>query len=222
MLAGVALRGAAAHLRGAAQEAAAADGGAWVFITLTCTWFRDTGAYFAGRFIGPAWPKLYESVSPKKTVIGGARRSGRLSFGALVLAKLWYLPSLTWARLRADRDSRPTCSGRSATCASRCSSARSASRTRASSCPVTAACSTASTRCCSRRRTSTSSRASASARFASFAPAARDLPAWPRSASRPLDDHDQLPELSRPVSSMPYGRSCGGDGISTPLAWESS
>ncbi|MGZ3429194.1 MAG: phosphatidate cytidylyltransferase, partial [Polyangia bacterium] len=45
------------------------DGGNWIFITLTCTWFSDTGAYFAGRFIGPAWPKkLYESVSPKKTV----------------------------------------------------------------------------------------------------------------------------------------------------------
>jgi phosphatidate cytidylyltransferase len=73
------------------------DGGAWVFITLTCTWFSDTGAYFAGRFIGPAWPvKLYPSVSPKKTVIGAL--GGLLaSFGALVLAKLWYLPSLTWA-----------------------------------------------------------------------------------------------------------------------------
>jgi phosphatidate cytidylyltransferase len=73
------------------------DGGAWVFITLTCTWFSDTGAYFAGRFIGPAWPKkLYEAVSPKKTVIGGI--GGVVaSFGALVLAKFWYLPSLTWA-----------------------------------------------------------------------------------------------------------------------------
>ena len=73
------------------------DGGDWIFITLTCTWFSDTGAYFAGRFIGPAWPKkLYESVSPKKTVIGGL--GGVVaSFGALVLAKLWYLPSLSWA-----------------------------------------------------------------------------------------------------------------------------
>ena len=72
------------------------DGAAWVFIALTCTWFSDTGAYFAGRFIGPAWPvKLYAAVSPKKTLIGGI---GGLvaSFGALVIAKLWYLPSLTW------------------------------------------------------------------------------------------------------------------------------
>jgi phosphatidate cytidylyltransferase len=72
------------------------DGGKWVYITLTVTWFGDTGAYFAGRFIGPAWPvKLYESVSPKKTIIGSL---GGLagSFGAMVLAKLWYLPSLSW------------------------------------------------------------------------------------------------------------------------------
>jgi len=73
------------------------DGGYWVYVTLTVTWFGDTGAYFAGRFIGPAWPvKLYESVSPKKTIIGAL---GGLagSFGATVLAKLWYLPSLSWA-----------------------------------------------------------------------------------------------------------------------------
>jgi phosphatidate cytidylyltransferase len=73
-----------------------ADGGAWVFVTLTCTWFADTGAYFAGRFIGPVWPKkLYEAMSPKKTVIGGI---GGLagSLLALAVAKLWYLPSLSW------------------------------------------------------------------------------------------------------------------------------
>jgi phosphatidate cytidylyltransferase len=73
-----------------------ADGGAWVFLTLTCTWFSDTGAYFAGRFIGPLWPvKLYESVSPKKTLIGGAGGLAA-SFGALVLAKYFYLQHLTW------------------------------------------------------------------------------------------------------------------------------
>jgi phosphatidate cytidylyltransferase len=73
------------------------DGGAWVFVTLTVTWFSDTGAYFAGRFVGPLWPKkLYEAVSPKKTIIGAL--GGLLfSVGALVLAKLWYLPALSWA-----------------------------------------------------------------------------------------------------------------------------
>jgi len=43
------------------------DGGAWVFMTLTCTWFSDTGAYFAGR----AWGRRkLSAVSPSKTVEG--------------------------------------------------------------------------------------------------------------------------------------------------------
>lgn len=73
-----------------------ADGGAWVYVVLTLTWFSDTGAYFAGRFLGPLWPKkLAPNVSPKKTIIGAV--GGMVaSFGALVLAKLWYLPTLTW------------------------------------------------------------------------------------------------------------------------------
>jgi len=73
-----------------------ADGGAWVYIVLTVTWFSDTTAYFAGRFLGPFWPKkMYEAVSPKKTMMGlfGGVAG---SIGALVLAKLWYFPSLTW------------------------------------------------------------------------------------------------------------------------------
>ena len=73
------------------------DGGRWVYVMLTVAWLSDTGAYFAGRFIGPYWPrKLYEAVSPKKTVIGGL--GGVLaSVGAVVLAKLVYLPGLSWA-----------------------------------------------------------------------------------------------------------------------------
>ena len=72
------------------------DGGAWIYICLTVSWLSDTGAYFAGRFIGPAWPrKLYEAVSPKKTVIGAM--GGMLgSILALCIAKLWYLPALRW------------------------------------------------------------------------------------------------------------------------------
>jgi phosphatidate cytidylyltransferase len=73
------------------------DGGAWLFLNLTCTWLSDTGAYFAGRFLGPLWPKkLYESVSPKKTLIG-ALGGMAFSIGALVLAKLFYLQPLSWA-----------------------------------------------------------------------------------------------------------------------------
>ena len=72
------------------------SGGAWVIIVLSSTWFSDTSAYFAGRFLGPFWPAKFAAVvSPKKTIIGAI---GGLagSIGALTLAKLWYLPSLTW------------------------------------------------------------------------------------------------------------------------------
>jgi phosphatidate cytidylyltransferase len=97
MVAGIAYVGVLLTFLALLKKRGPVDGGAWVFIALTCTWFSDTSAYFAGRFIGPYWPrKLYESVSPKKTLIGGI---GGLagSFLALAVAKLWYLPSLTWA-----------------------------------------------------------------------------------------------------------------------------
>jgi phosphatidate cytidylyltransferase len=72
------------------------DGGAWIYICLTSAWLSDTGAYFAGRFIGKYWgKKLWPAISPKKTWVGGF---GGL-FGSLValsIAKLWYLPALTW------------------------------------------------------------------------------------------------------------------------------
>src|SRR5437773_1781236 len=70
--------------------------GARVYISLAFAWLSDSGAYFAGRFLGPRWPrKLYETVSPKKTVVGFL---GGLvaSYGALLIAKLWYLPTLSW------------------------------------------------------------------------------------------------------------------------------
>ena len=74
----------------------AGDGHAWIYICLTSAWLSDTGAYFAGRFIGPYWPrKLYEAVSPKKTLIGGVGGMAG-SLLALSVAKLWYLPTLSW------------------------------------------------------------------------------------------------------------------------------
>jgi phosphatidate cytidylyltransferase len=72
------------------------DGGGWILLTLTVVWFSDTGAYFAGRFLGPTFPKkLYEAMSPKKTLVGAI---GGLcaSMLAAVLAKLFYLPGLSW------------------------------------------------------------------------------------------------------------------------------
>jgi phosphatidate cytidylyltransferase len=44
------------------------DGLALVFLILVSTWAADTGAYFAGRFLGKA--KLLERISPKKTWMG--------------------------------------------------------------------------------------------------------------------------------------------------------
>ncbi len=40
----------------------------WVLMTLALVWASDTGAYFAGRFLGKR--KLYESVSPNKSIEG--------------------------------------------------------------------------------------------------------------------------------------------------------
>jgi phosphatidate cytidylyltransferase len=65
------------------------DGPGYVLMTLMFAWLADSCGYFAGRYLGRR--KLYEAVSPKKTVEGfiGAL-SGALS-GAL-LAHFWYLP----------------------------------------------------------------------------------------------------------------------------------
>lgn len=76
------------------------DGPAWILISLSLAWGSDTGAYFAGRFLGPRWPrKLYEAVSPKKTVVGAV--GGVVAAWVFVaIAKVWYGPywqvSLSW------------------------------------------------------------------------------------------------------------------------------
>jgi phosphatidate cytidylyltransferase len=71
----------------------APHGGSWVLLVLMTAWFGDTFAYFAGRFFGKT--KLYPAVSPGKTRAGAV---GGLvgSFGAAVLANLWYFPALGW------------------------------------------------------------------------------------------------------------------------------
>jgi phosphatidate cytidylyltransferase len=68
-------------------------GDRWVLLIMMLTFFGDTAAYFAGRFLGRH--KLHERVSPKKTwegSIGGIVGSGL----ALLLARLWYLPEVAW------------------------------------------------------------------------------------------------------------------------------
>ena len=47
---------------------AGSDGPGFVVLALMLSWLSDTGAYFAGRFLGKN--KLYAAVSPKKTVEG--------------------------------------------------------------------------------------------------------------------------------------------------------
>jgi phosphatidate cytidylyltransferase len=67
------------------------DGPGYVVLALALSWFSDTGAYFAGRFLGKH--KLYAAVSPKKTVEGAV---GGLVFGVLgaTLGHYFYVRSL--------------------------------------------------------------------------------------------------------------------------------
>jgi len=44
------------------------QGPGYILMILMFAWFGDTGGYFAGRFLGKR--KLYEAVSPKKTIEG--------------------------------------------------------------------------------------------------------------------------------------------------------
>jgi len=61
-----------------------------VFV-LVVVWAGDTGAYFAGRFLGKH--KLYEAVSPKKTIEGAIGGLAAAVLGAIV-GHYFYLRSL--------------------------------------------------------------------------------------------------------------------------------
>jgi phosphatidate cytidylyltransferase len=67
------------------------DGPGFIVLSLMLSWFSDTGAYFAGRFLGKH--KLYEAVSPKKTIEGAVGGLAGAIVGAL-LAHVSYLRSL--------------------------------------------------------------------------------------------------------------------------------
>lgn len=56
-----------------------AAGAGYVLLAIGFAWLSDTGGYFAGRFLGKH--KLYEAVSPKKTIEG--------AIGGLVAATAW-------------------------------------------------------------------------------------------------------------------------------------
>lgn len=68
------------------------QGPGYVVMTIMFAWFGDTGGYFAGRFLGKR--KLYEAVSPKKTVEGAIGGLVGSALGA-VLAHFWFLPKLS-------------------------------------------------------------------------------------------------------------------------------
>ena len=67
------------------------DGSGYVLLVLMISWFADTGGYFAGRFLGKH--KLYEAVSPKKTVEGALGGLAGSLVGAFI-AHFVYLKSL--------------------------------------------------------------------------------------------------------------------------------
>ena len=67
------------------------EGPSFVVMTLMFAWFGDTGGYFAGRFLGKR--KLYEAVSPKKTVEGAFGGLAGSVVGGLS-AHFLYMPSI--------------------------------------------------------------------------------------------------------------------------------
>ena len=67
------------------------NGGQWVVLLMIYAFGSDTAAYFVGRAFGKH--KLYESVSPKKTVEGSLGGLLGALIGGLV-AHFWFLPSL--------------------------------------------------------------------------------------------------------------------------------
>jgi phosphatidate cytidylyltransferase len=69
------------------------ESGDLVVLVLLIAWVGDTGAYFAGRFLGKT--KLYPAISPGKTwagAIGGLLASA----GAMVAVKLTLIENPTW------------------------------------------------------------------------------------------------------------------------------
>jgi len=66
------------------------DGLAWVFLVLEIAWLGDTGAYFAGRYLGRT--PLYERISPKKTWEGVAGGIALATAGMFVVREIGDLP----------------------------------------------------------------------------------------------------------------------------------
>lgn len=68
-------------------------GGTWVVLSMALAWGSDTGGYFAGRALGRH--KLYEKISPKKTIEGSIGGLAAVVAFAIAIKLLW-LHELTW------------------------------------------------------------------------------------------------------------------------------
>ena len=68
------------------------DGEAWLYLACVLAWGSDTGAYFAGKYLGKH--KLYEKVSPKKTWEGSIGGVIAATAGAFGLTYLYGAPKI--------------------------------------------------------------------------------------------------------------------------------
>jgi phosphatidate cytidylyltransferase len=66
---------------------------AWCFVVLGISWLGDTGAYFAGRAFGKR--KLYERISPKKSVEGAVGGVITATLGVFLLTAIGMPGELT-------------------------------------------------------------------------------------------------------------------------------
>jgi phosphatidate cytidylyltransferase len=69
------------------------NGGTWVVLSMALAWGSDTGGYFAGRALGKH--KLYEKISPKKTIEGSIGGLAAVVAFAVAIKLLW-LHELSW------------------------------------------------------------------------------------------------------------------------------
>jgi len=67
-------------------------GGTWVVLSMMLAWGSDTGGYFAGKAFGKH--KLYERISPKKTIEGAVGGLVAVTAMAVAVRTLW-LPELS-------------------------------------------------------------------------------------------------------------------------------
>ncbi len=75
------------------RDVGGTQGGHMIVFVLIVVWLGDTGAYFAGRFLGKS--KLYEAVSPKQTWAGAFGGLAGSLLGACLM-KAFFIDKLGW------------------------------------------------------------------------------------------------------------------------------